>query len=99
MLGQAPHRRRLWQRGRNLLVAHASDCHLFNGAQFLCGMDHFARKILVKKLLCFWTKNAAVVHGFCVMSQRCVLMCNVEKLLFCKLFSNGKHFSSKWAQN
>ena len=39
---QPPLRRRLRQpqRVRDLLAAHASDCHLFNGVHFLCGKDH-----------------------------------------------------------
>ena len=35
--------------------------HLFNGVQFLCGKDHFARKILLKHL--GFETNEAVVHG------------------------------------
>ena len=69
---QPPLRRRLRQaqRCRDLLVAHASSCHLFNGVQSLCGADHFARKRLG-----FETKGA-VIHGFgvlCVAVRRCAM--------------------------
>ena len=48
---QPPRRRRLRQaqRGRNLLGARASGCHLFNlfnGEEFLHGTHHYARKHL-----------------------------------------------------
>ena len=63
-----------------LLVAHASDCHLFISVQFLCGPHHFAGKNAFKHL--GFEDHEAVVRRLrsrvgvvprCAMCKICVL--------------------------
>ena len=74
------------QRGRDLLVAHASDCHLFSGEELVCGKDHFARKVLVNSVdlwqMRMWcTDMVSGVSDVCVGVQcgkTCGFIINVE---------------------
>ena len=56
------------QRGRDLVDAHASGCHFFDGLGFQCGQGHNARKLLVNtwylRNMWLWCKD--------VMSLLCV---------------------------
>ena len=67
---QPPPRRRLRQnqRGRDLLVDHASGCHLFAGKEFLYLQDHSCCQNAQKHL--GFESNDAAVHGYSVNVQK-----------------------------
>ena len=63
------------QRGRDLLVAHASGYPLFNGVQFLCGADHFARRMLestwVQRNMMLWCTELVSCASVCSVKETC----------------------------
>ena len=66
----------------DLLVAHASDCHLLDGKERLCGKDHFAR-------------NVAVLHGMCHELVLCVDVKRAKNPSVSSQISQRRTFSSK----
>ena len=91
----APLRRRLRQaeRCRDLLVAHANGCNLYNGVRFLCDKDHVPRKILANtwdlKKMRLWRMD------WCHESVMCVDVRCGKNLRLCNTLSDGSMFFIK----
>ena len=73
----------------DLLDAHAVECHLSNGKEFLCGADHSRGENTYKHWGCH--TNETVVRGFGAdESVMCVDVQCGKKLLFCNECYGGE---------